>query len=154
MPNLPISLKFFGKKLSAILDPPCSIFFSNLLEEAVSFGDWFTPQLVRLNDENAQNSSLVTEHSSSDEERVIRFIRNHLKVDHVVQYFEQESLKNPYTKNSENNWKKLLEKHKVKSGIIYETESKVSLRTSLDYTRRLLTVNKKIIKKIEKIEIM
>ena len=114
--------------------------FSNLLEEAISFGKWLTGQLVKLNGENIELSVELSEQSASDEDRIIRFIRNHLDADHVQQYFKQENLKFQINKEP-NRFKKLIQKHKIKSGVIYECESEISLRTSLDYTRRLLTVS-------------
>ena len=81
----------------------------------------------------------LSEQSASDEDRIIRFIRNHLDADHIQQYFKQENLKYQFNPGT-NRWAKLLEKHQVKSGVIYECEGELSLRTALDYARRLLTV--------------
>jgi len=111
---------------------------SDLLVDGVSFAKWLHAQLVKINGENVENNSQISEQSASDEQRIINFITRHIHGDYVSEYFKQKPLtKRP--KNSPNRWKKLLEKYNIKSALIYECDENISLRTATDYIRRLLT---------------
>ena len=76
---------------------------------------------------------------------------NIIILERISQYFEQKPLEFPFhDADSEINFQNILRKHQVQSDFIYDNSwiddstsiAKLSLKTTLDYTRRLITVKK------------
>lgn len=74
---------------------------------------------------------------------------NIILLERISQYFEQKPLEFPFhDADSEINFQNILRKHQVQSDFIYDNSwiddstsiAKLSLKTTLDYTRRLITV--------------
>lgn len=119
------------------------------LEKGSSFFLWIYSVLTRIHGvEIFDITDDINEQSDADQHKILKFIQAYINPKRISQYFEQKPLEFPFhDADSEINFQNILRKHQVQSDFIYDNSwiddatsiAKLSLKTTLDYTRRLIT---------------
>jgi len=108
---------------------------------AETFSSWLLVQYERLDPQESGEQRIEQSDDPRDEELIMRFLQVYVasKRDNIMDYLNSEPMQpNEVARNmADSPWEKFIDTHGFSQHIIQKDDPQVSLKTALDYVRRL-----------------